>query len=190
MERILDKYERYSYAERQLAAPNSELQLYVKNSLKPIANSVQTNWSLEYPKLVARIEVLQRNIRHYLGEDLDPLCLRELQHLEQQIDTALKRIRSRKNQLMHESISELQKKVKENEKTVAETEAERPRWEQQRRGQDSPTLMLPQPLRPPPLPPLTIGMPFQARGGAEDGGHGRATPGTVLMPPWMFRHVN
>ena len=34
--------------------------------------------------------------RHYLGEDLDPLNLRELQSLEQQLDTSLKRIRSRK----------------------------------------------------------------------------------------------
>ena len=31
-----------------------------------------------------------------MGEDLDPLSLRELQNLEQQLDTALKRIRTRK----------------------------------------------------------------------------------------------
>ncbi|GMP30791.1 hypothetical protein CsSME_00005299 [Camellia sinensis var. sinensis] len=81
MEKILEKYERYSYAERRLASPDSEL---------------QGSWSMEYPKLTARIEVLQRNIRHYVGEDLDPLSVRELQNLEQQIDTALKKIRSRK----------------------------------------------------------------------------------------------
>nr|GMC59493.1 FRUITFUL-like protein [Ipomoea batatas] len=46
-----------------------------------------------------------------MGDDLEPLGLRELQSLEQQLDTGLKRIRTRKNQLMHESISELQKKV-------------------------------------------------------------------------------
>ena len=34
--------------------------------------------------------------RHFVGEDLDPLSLRELQNLEQQLDTALKRIRTRK----------------------------------------------------------------------------------------------
>ncbi|KAH0643383.1 hypothetical protein KY290_023876 [Solanum tuberosum] len=45
-----------------------------------------------------------------MGEDLDSMSLKDLQNLEQQLDSALKLIRSRKNQLMHESISELQKK--------------------------------------------------------------------------------
>lgn len=36
------------------------------------------------------------SIRHYMGEDLDPLSLKDLQNLEQQLDTALKHIRSRK----------------------------------------------------------------------------------------------
>ncbi|KAL6587580.1 hypothetical protein OROMI_000558 [Orobanche minor] len=48
---------------------------------------------------------------NYAGEDLDPLSLRELQSLQHQLDTALKRIRTRKNQLMLESISQLQKKI-------------------------------------------------------------------------------
>ncbi|PHT71926.1 Floral homeotic protein APETALA 1 [Capsicum annuum] len=47
---------------------------------------------------------------HYMEEDLDSMNLKNLQNLEQQLDSALKLIRSRKNQLMHESISELQKK--------------------------------------------------------------------------------
>ncbi|RVX02730.1 Floral homeotic protein APETALA 1 A [Vitis vinifera] len=97
MEKILDRYERYSYAERQLTATDPES---------------QGNWSLEYSKLKAKIELLQRSQRHFLGEDLDSLSLKELQNLEQQLDTALKHIRSRKNQLMYESISELQRKDK------------------------------------------------------------------------------
>ncbi|KAJ6889599.1 VRN1 [Populus alba x Populus x berolinensis] len=48
---------------------------------------------------------------HFMGEDLDSLNIKELQNLEHQIDSALKHVRSRKNQLMYESISELQKKV-------------------------------------------------------------------------------
>ncbi|XP_040867041.1 truncated transcription factor CAULIFLOWER A isoform X2 [Glycine max] len=97
MKRILERYERYSYAERQLAgddqAPNE-------------------NWVIEHEKLKARVEVLQRNQRNFMGEDLDSLNLRGLQSLEQQLDSALKLIRSRKNQAMNESISALQKKDK------------------------------------------------------------------------------
>ncbi|XWS51258.1 hypothetical protein CRYUN_Cryun12cG0161200 [Craigia yunnanensis] len=97
METILERYERYSYAERPLAA-----------------NEIEQNgsWTLEHAKLKARMEVLQRNQRHYMGEDLENLGLRELHNLEQQIDSALKHIRSRMNQRMSESISELQKKDK------------------------------------------------------------------------------
>ncbi|KAI7725337.1 hypothetical protein M8C21_029685 [Ambrosia artemisiifolia] len=49
-------------------------------------------------------------LRHYMGEDLESLSLKEIQNLEQQLDTGLKNIRAKKNQLLHESISELQKK--------------------------------------------------------------------------------
>ncbi|XP_070024310.1 agamous-like MADS-box protein FUL-L isoform X2 [Nicotiana sylvestris] len=98
MESILERYESYSYAERKLNANDSEP--------KGLSVNIQ-----EKPKLMSRIELLQRNIRHYMGEDLDSFCLREFHGLEQQLDTALKRIRARKNQLMHESISQSQRKV-------------------------------------------------------------------------------
>ncbi|KAG6752967.1 hypothetical protein POTOM_043009 [Populus tomentosa] len=96
MERILERYERYSYAERQLLANDDP--------------ENHGSWTLEYAKLKARVDVLQRNQRHFMGEDLDSLNIKELQNLEHQIDSALKHVRSRKNQLMYESISELQKK--------------------------------------------------------------------------------
>ncbi|KAL1824975.1 hypothetical protein ACET3Z_011753 [Daucus carota] len=97
MERILERYERYAYAERQLVATDIE---------------TQGSWNLEHAKLQARIEVLQKNERHYMGEDLDSLSLKELHNLEHQLDSALKQIRSRKSQLMFESISQLQRKDK------------------------------------------------------------------------------
>nr|ASY97766.1 FUL-like protein [Cercidiphyllum japonicum] len=192
MERILERYERYSYTERQLVATDSD--------------QPQGSWSLECPKLVTRIEVLQRNLRHYTGEDLDPLSLRELQNLEQQLDTALKRIRTRKNQLMHEPISELQKKekalqeennllakrIKENEKM---TLTEQTHWQQQIQGQNSSTFMPPPPPPPPPqplpLPSLTIGGNFQAGGAIteEAVAQTRRINNTLLLP-WMLRHVN
>ncbi|KAE8678396.1 Floral homeotic protein APETALA 1 [Hibiscus syriacus] len=126
MEKLLESYEGHYYAERQLVATEPES---------------QGQWLVEYNRLKAKLELLQKNQRHYMGEDLDSLSLKELQNLEQQIDTALKHIRSKKNQLMCESISELQRKekaikeqntmlakqIKEREKTVAHQLL----WEQQ-----------------------------------------------------------
>ncbi|XP_057979563.1 agamous-like MADS-box protein FUL-L [Malania oleifera] len=187
MERILERYERYSYAQRQLVTTDSE---------------IQESWCQEHPKLVAKIDVLQRNIRHLTGDDLDPLSLRELQNLEQQLDNALKRIRTRKNQLMHESISELQKKekvlqeqnkkladkIKDNEQTLAE----RMHWEQQNQGHNSSSFIQQSPRqRPPslPLPSLTIGGAFQTRVEEEAGAQTRRNTNTI-MPSWMCPRAN
>ncbi|KAL5098512.1 hypothetical protein RYX36_002839, partial [Vicia faba] len=121
MERILERYERYSYAERQLV-PNDQPQ--------------NENWIIEHAKLKARLEVIQKNQRNFMGEELDGLSMKDLQNLEHQLDSALKQIRSRKNQVVYESISELQKKdkalqeknnlltkkIKEKEKALAQLE--------------------------------------------------------------------
>ncbi|XP_059317148.1 truncated transcription factor CAULIFLOWER A [Lycium ferocissimum] len=152
MEQILERYERYSYAERRLLTNNSE-------------SPVQENWNLECTKLKARIDLLQRNHKHYMGEDLDSMSFKDLQNLEQQLDTALKLIRSRKNQLMHESISELQKKeraiqeennilakkIKEKDKIVGQ-EGE---WHQQNQVHTSTSFLLQ------PHPCLNIGGNYQ-----------------------------
>ncbi|KAG4951596.1 hypothetical protein JHK85_045463 [Glycine max] len=140
MEKILERYERYAYAERQLVANDSES---------------QGNWTIEYTRLKAKIDLLQRNHRHYMGEDLGSMSLKELQSLEQQLDTALKQIRTRRNQLMYESISELQKKekviqeqnnmlakkIKEKEKVAAQ----QAQWEHPNHGVNA-SFLLPQPL--------------------------------------------
>ncbi|KAL2546611.1 Floral homeotic protein APETALA 1 [Forsythia ovata] len=151
MDRILERYERYSFAERQLVANEPES---------------PANWTLEYSKLKARIELLQRNHSHYMGENLDSMSLKDLQILEQQIDTSLKNIRFRKNQLLHESISEMQKKEKalreQNgmlEKKIKEKEKEmavRPQWGLPNHGANGPSfLMAPQ------LPHLNIGGTYE-----------------------------
>ncbi|KAK4409807.1 Agamous-like MADS-box protein FUL-L [Sesamum angolense] len=166
MERIIEKYERHSYAEKN----------HTMNS-KPKEN----NLCIEHPKLMARLEVLQRNMRNYEGEDLDPLSLRELQSLQQQLDSALKRIRTRKNQLMQESISVLQKKVKEKEK--------------QEEQQQEP--LLPQTSLTFTLPPqllhgtssLTIcGGQEPTTGAEEDGNRAPPRDPNTRIPPWLLRH--
>ncbi|KAJ1412117.1 hypothetical protein SESBI_20759 [Sesbania bispinosa] len=147
MEKILERYERYNYAERQLAANDSE---------------TQENWTIEYSRLKAKIDLLQRNHRHYMGEDLSSMSLKELQCLEQQLDTSLKNIRTRRNQVMYESISELQKKekgiqeqnnmlakkIKEKEKAMAQQAAQ---WEEPNYRVDTSFLLQD------PLPTLNIG---------------------------------
>ncbi|KAE8647256.1 truncated transcription factor CAULIFLOWER A isoform X1 [Cucumis sativus] len=154
MEKILERYERYSFVGRQQnAASESEFSY--------------ENWTLEYYRLKSKVELLQRNNSHYMGEDLDSLSVKELQNLEQQIDTALKHVRTRKNQLMFESITDLQKKVrnieennvqlakqiKEKEKSVAL--AQQAEWEhQQQQGYNALSFLFP----PPPHPSLNIGL--------------------------------
>ncbi|KAK0586193.1 hypothetical protein LWI29_002523 [Acer saccharum] len=184
MERILERYERYSYNGRQLIA----------NDVEPQNGS----WTLEHAKLKARVEVLQRNQRHYMGEELDSLSLKELQSLEQQLDSALKHIRTRKNQLMFESISDLQKKdkllqeqnnllvkkVKEKEKTVTQ----QAQWEPQNQDLNSSSSIL---LAQPPQSlnnSSTYQMARSSGGDADDGTlQNRAN---TLLPPWMLRNLN
>uniref|UniRef100_A0A7N0T158 Uncharacterized protein n=2 Tax=Kalanchoe fedtschenkoi TaxID=63787 RepID=A0A7N0T158_KALFE len=136
MEKILERYERYSYAERQH---------YQQMGASDLQQNPQEIKSMEYNKLKSRLELLQRNHRHYLGEDVDTLSMGELQNLEHQLHASLKRIRERKNHLMHESISELQKKErvmqeqnnmltrkeKEMEKTLMVRQEEVHQWEHQ-----------------------------------------------------------
>nr|AJC01936.1 MADS-box protein [Ficus carica] len=159
MEKILERYERYSYAERQLITMDSESHFQI----------MQGNWTVEYSRLTAKIELLQRNRRQFLGEDLDSLSQKDIQNLEHQLDTALKNIRSRKNQLMNETISELQKKekamreqnsllekkIKEKEKSMAVEH--QMQWEaQQNHGASTSSFLLPQPL-----PCLNIGGTYE-----------------------------
>ncbi|XP_038725906.1 agamous-like MADS-box protein FUL-L isoform X2 [Tripterygium wilfordii] len=158
MENILEKYERYSYSEQHFRTGG--------------ASEPQDIWPAEYPKLMSRLEVLQRNIRHFTGQELDPLSFRELQRLEHQIDTALKRVRVRKNQLMHNSVSELQKKQKALQeqnsllaKKLQEKEKEKTLNEHAQRGQqnlaqNSSAFILPPPPPQLPFPALTIGYPL------------------------------
>nr|AZZ09248.1 APETALA1 [Primula vulgaris] len=143
MEKILERYERYSHAELQL----------LNNPQNP------GNWHVECSRLKTRIEMLQKNHRHYMGEDLDSLSLKEIQNLEQQIDTAIKRVRTTKNQLMNEKLTELQKKektiqeqnkmlskkIKEKEKETAMIE--QAQLDQQNKDPNSSSFLLPHQLQ-------------------------------------------
>ncbi|XP_058070532.1 agamous-like MADS-box protein MADS2 isoform X2 [Magnolia sinica] len=91
----LEKYQRCSYNAVEASAS---------------AGNTQVNSYQDYLRLKARAEVLQRSQRNLLGEDLDPLSTRELDQLENQLEMSLKRIRSKKAQLMFDELSDLRRK--------------------------------------------------------------------------------
>ncbi|XP_021756492.1 truncated transcription factor CAULIFLOWER A-like [Chenopodium quinoa] len=185
MEKILERYERYSYAERRLTSNDPDSQV---------------NWTFDFAKLKAKLELLHRNHRHYLGQELDSLNVKELQSLEQQLDTALKNVRSKKNQLMHESISELQKKeramqvhnnmlskkIKEKGKNMAQVQ--QLQWQEQqsppRNHQEGPSDAS-NFLLPPPPPSLNMGGAYQG----ELGGEGRRNDLDLTLEPIYSCHM-
>ncbi|KAE8720481.1 Agamous-like MADS-box protein AGL8-like protein [Hibiscus syriacus] len=171
MERILERHERFSYAERQLAAHETE-----QNG----------SWTLEHAKLKARMEVLQRNQRHCMGQDLENLSLKELQNLEQQLDSALKH--TLKKESVHDKALQAQnnilaKKVKEEE----EKEKEKVTVQQalQNNSQDSSSMLLPQPMH-----SLNIRGTCEARSNEREEEGNPSPPhrdSNVLFPPCMIR---
>jgi len=176
MDKILERYERYSYAEKILVSSESE---------------IQGNWCHEYRKLKAKIETIQKCQKHLMGEDLESLNLKELQQLEQQLESSLKHIRSRKNQLMHESISELQRKERslqdENkvlqkelvEKQKAQAQAQQDQTQPQTSSSSS-SMMRDAPHAANTSNQLLIG-------DAAVQPQARARAG---LPPWMVSHIN
>ncbi|CAD5187049.1 unnamed protein product [Musa acuminata subsp. malaccensis] len=212
MEKILERYEQYSYAEKALVSSDLES---------------QGNWCQEYSKLKAKVEVLSKSQRYLMGEQLDSLNLKELQQLENQLENSLKLIRSRKNQVLSDSIAELERKEKtlqeENknlekqvsvlsvaqvnssplhcnhlyrdpkqimEKQKAKVLTQNARWEQAQTKSLSPLLLI---TDAPPLPPPNIGC-YQGRAavGAEEAAaqQPQVRISNSLLPPWMLSHLN
>ncbi|XP_054802771.1 agamous-like MADS-box protein FUL-L [Prosopis cineraria] len=180
MDNILERYERCSHSE-QLAGTNSDS---------------QGNLSLELFKLTTRAEVLQKNIRNYEGEDLDPLSLKELQSLEHQLDNALKRIRMKKNQIMMESISErhkMEKALKDQNNMLAKKVKEKEKKALITPPQQYPFDFNVSPPQLPSPPTLTLGG-TREEGGAmlvgDNEAEAEAGPSNnIVMPPWMMFHM-
>lgn len=188
MEGILERYQRYSFEERAVLNPSIE---------------DQANWGDEYVRLKSKLDALQKSQRQLLGEQLSSLTIKELQQLEQQLDSSLKHIRSRKNQLMFDSISALQKKEKtltdqngvlqkfmeaEKEKNKALMNAQ---LREQQNGASTSSPSLSPPIVPDSMPTLNIG-PCQHRGAAESESEPSPAPAQANrgnLPPWMLRTV-
>ncbi|CAH1442938.1 unnamed protein product [Lactuca virosa] len=173
MESILERYERHSYEERNNTTTDQE--------------SIG-KWTLEHAKLKSRIELLEKTQSHIMGEDLDSLSLKELQNLEHQIDTSIKHIRLRKNQLMVETISMLQKKEKalQNQNNtlskkiiqVEKGQSQQPLVEQQN-NDNMPSLHFSTFIR-------------TCEGGIDEPVEAIPRKGqpSVVLPPWMLQHIN
>ncbi|XP_038886448.1 agamous-like MADS-box protein MADS3 [Benincasa hispida] len=63
----------------------------------------------EVAKLRAKYESLRRSNRNFLGEELEPLNLKELHNLEKQLDKTLSHTRQRKAEIMLQKLADLRK---------------------------------------------------------------------------------
>ncbi|KAK2663423.1 hypothetical protein Ddye_001997 [Dipteronia dyeriana] len=94
MVKTIERYQRCSYGALEASRPINESQ-----------SSYQ-----DYLKLKTTVEVLQQSQRNLLGEDLGPLNTKELEQIENQLETSLKHIRSTKTQFMLDQLADLHKK--------------------------------------------------------------------------------
>ncbi|XP_077231704.1 MADS-box protein AeAP3-2-like isoform X2 [Tasmannia lanceolata] len=58
---------------------------------------------------------LQASMRHFTGEDLDTLSLNDLHQIEEQLEISVSRVRDRKNQLLHQQMENLRRKLAEHQ---------------------------------------------------------------------------
>uniref|UniRef100_A0A1D1YY09 MADS-box transcription factor 18 n=1 Tax=Anthurium amnicola TaxID=1678845 RepID=A0A1D1YY09_9ARAE len=190
MGRILERYERFSYEERELAAAHAELQ--------------GNWWSIEYDKLKAKVESLHKSQRQLMGEDLERLNIKDLHCLEQQLEGGLKQVRSRKSHLLFDSIADFERKAKvlqeqndtlwtmlQEKENAAAAMAQQARWELQQQN----TVATSSPSSPPPSSTLTELPTTTLNIGSYQPPEGEPAPQpqpcvNTKLPPWMFRHMN
>ncbi|URD86291.1 MADS-box transcription factor [Musa troglodytarum] len=169
MEKILERYEHYSYAEKALLSSDQDY---------------QGNWCQEYGKLKAKVEALSKSQRHLMGEQLEALNLKELQQLEHQLEISLKHIRSRKEKALQAANKTLEQELMEKQKIKAITQ--QAHWEQAQTSSSSPPHLIAEPQ-----PTLNIGC-YQGSAAAvrEEAARLPVRISNSLLPPWMLHHLN
>lgn len=181
MDTIIERFERYCYAEKALQGTQEPL--------------TQRNMSHEYGKLKNKVESLQKSQSHLMGEKLENLSVKELQQLEQQLETALKYIRPQRNQLLLNTIAELQgtekslleqnsfleKKLTEIEKVRTITEHTSSKMQREDQASSPPSQFMDD------LPTLNMGR-YPARVGAEENTAQPSVQGiSSSLPRWMLQ---
>ncbi|URD86290.1 MADS-box transcription factor [Musa troglodytarum] len=184
MEKILERYEHYSYAEKALLSSDQDY---------------QGNWCQEYGKLKAKVEALSKSQRHLMGEQLEALNLKELQQLEHQLEISLKHIRSRKEKALQAANKTLEQEFCDSElgflaidlsqlmeKQKIKAITQQAHWEQAQTSSSSPPHLIAEPQ-----PTLNIGC-YQGSAAAvrEEAARLPVRISNSLLPPWMLHHLN
>lgn len=87
--------------ERSVARYRSEVGLPGTNDQR--SRSLEF-WRCEIEELRRTIDKTEAQLRHFIGEDIAPLGLKELKQLERQLKTGVERIRSKKKRVISEHI--------------------------------------------------------------------------------------
>ncbi|KAB5525155.1 hypothetical protein DKX38_022904 [Salix brachista] len=91
------------------------------NDLDPwrIFYPVKQFWRCEIEELRKTINKTEAQLRHFIGEDIELLGLKELKQLERQLKTGAERIRSKKKRAISEHVSLLKSKLSDLQKENA-----------------------------------------------------------------------
>ncbi|KAF9668043.1 hypothetical protein SADUNF_Sadunf15G0086000 [Salix dunnii] len=76
-------------------------------------------WKCEIEELRKTINKTEAQLRHFTGEDIELLGLKELKQLERQLKTGAERIRSKKKRVISEHVSLLKSKLSDLQKENA-----------------------------------------------------------------------
>ncbi|KAJ6760944.1 TRUNCATED TRANSCRIPTION FACTOR CAULIFLOWER D-LIKE ISOFORM X1 [Salix purpurea] len=107
---------KFHHMERSVARYRSEVGRPGQNDQR--SRSLEF-WRCEIEELRKTINKTEAQLRHFIGEDMELLGLKELKQLERQLKTGAERIRSKKKRAISEHVSLLKSKLSDLQKENA-----------------------------------------------------------------------